>query len=191
MLDYSQNTRLEKHKPKRSGVEQGAQGIRDQELAGRDKMYGTAQGTLGQFEGPVKDSPYYKSLLATSTDATSNAYENAKAASAARAKQSGFGQDSPIGQAVSRETTGQEAGALAGLPAKAMGEAAPLALQAAGQTAGMGTQLGTEATQTETGAVVPLEEEYMKRSGAFTNRLWDMGLSGIGAAAKIATGGAA
>lgn len=188
MFDYSANTRLEKHKPKRSGVEKGAESMVSQDRSGRDKAFGTAQGTLGQFEGPVKDSPYYKSLLATSTDATSNAYENAKASSAARAKQAGFGMDSPIGQSASRETTGQEAGALAELPARAYASTAPLALQAAGQTAGMGTELGREATQTETGAVVPLEEEYMKRSAKFSDRLWDMGLGGAQKVGQLMTG---
>jgi hypothetical protein len=170
-LDFSQNTKWEKHKPKRSGVEKGAESMVAQDVAGRDKAFGKAQDTYGQFEGPIKDSPYYKSLLATSTDATSNAYENAKASSAARAKAAGFGYDSPIGGAVSRETTGQEAGALAELPAKAYAATAPLSLEAAKGTAGIGTELGREGTSIETGAVTPLEEQYQNRRAKWASDL--------------------
>jgi len=171
MYDFSQNTKWEKHKPKRSGVEKGAESIVNQDRAGQSTAYGNVNATDANFMGPTKDTPYYKSLLATSTDATSNAYENAKASSASRAKAAGFGYDSPIGQAASRETTGQEAGALAELPAKAYAATAPLQLQAAGQQLSEGTALGQEATATETGAVVPLEEEYQKRKSAFASNL--------------------
>jgi hypothetical protein len=186
--DFSANTRLEKHKPKRSGVEKGAESIVAQDRAGQSTAYGNVNATDANFAGKTQDTPYYKSLLATSTDATSNAYENAKASSAARAKAAGFGYGSPIGDAASRETTGAEAGALAELPAKATAATAPLQLEAAGQQLSEGTALGQQATQTETGAVVPLEEEYMKRNTAFQNRLWDMGLSGIQKGAQLATG---
>lgn len=183
--DYSQNTRTEKHKPKRSGVEKGAESIVSQDRAGQASQYGAAgnnlakaQGTYDQFEGKTQDSPYYKSLLATSTDATTKAYDNAKASSAVRAKQAGFGYESPIGGAVSRETEGAEAGALAGLPAKAMAATAPLQLEAAkgtqgvaGAEAGMGTALGSEATATEVGAVTPMEMQYQKRRADWASNL--------------------
>lgn len=183
--DYSQNTRTEKHKPKRSGVEKGAESIVSQDRAGQASQYSAAgnnlakaQGTYDQFEGKTQDSPYYKSLLATSTDATTKAYDNAKASSASRAQQAGFGYSSPIGQAASRETEGAEAGALAGLPAKAMEATAPLQLEAArgtagvaGAEAGMGTALGNQATTTEVGAVVPLEQEYMNRRSRWASNL--------------------
>lgn len=183
--DFSRNTRTEKHKPKRSGVETGAESIVAQDRAGQTAKYGDASGDLGSarstdanFAGKTTDTPFYKSLLATSTDSTSNAYENAKASSASRAKAAGFGYESPIGAAASRETTGAEAGALAELPAKAMEATAPLQLEAArGMTgianteAGMGTALGSEATATETGAVVPLEQEYQQRKAKFASNL--------------------
>lgn len=183
--DFSANTRTEKHKPKRSGVEKGAESMVSQDRASRDKAMGAAQGTYSQFEGPVGQSPYYKSLVASSTDATSNAYENAKASSARRAREAGFGYGTPIGEAASRETEGAEAGALARIPAESYAATAPLALEAARGSADIGKTYGTEATETETGAVVPLEQEYLKRSDAFSKRLWDMGLSGIEAATKV------
>lgn len=182
--DYSNNTRTEKHKPKRSPVEAAAQNISQQDRAGQASQYSTAndklnsaQGTDAQFEGPTTSSPFYKSLLATSTDSTSNAYENAKASSTARAKSAGFGYDSPIGAAASRETTGAEAGALAELPAKAMEATAPLQLQAAGQSiaganasGSMGTAMGNEATS-YFGDAVNLENEYQQRRSKFASNL--------------------
>lgn len=169
--DFSANTRLEKHKPKRSGVETGAESMVSQDRGARDTAFGNVNATDANFSGPTQNTPYYKSLLATSTDATSNAYENAKASSAQRAAQAGFGQTSPIGQAASRETEGAEAGALAELPAKAYAATAPLQLQAAGQQLQEGATLGGEATATETGAVVPLEEEFQKRKTQFASNL--------------------
>src|SRR6267142_396010 len=106
--DFSQNTRLEKHTPKQGNTEKGAISMVNQDRASRDKAFSNVNATDANFAGATKDTPYYKSLLATSTDATSNAYENAKASSAQRAKQAGFGQESPIGQAASRETEGAE-----------------------------------------------------------------------------------
>lgn len=172
--DFSRNTKWEKHKPSRTKLEGQAQGISQQDRQQQAQDYSTAQGTLSQFEGPVQQSPYYKSLLATSTDATSNAYENAKANSAAKAKAAGFGYDSPIGEAASRETTGQEAGALAELPAKTAAAAAPLSLAAAGETASMGTELGKEGTQ-YFGDAAGLEKQYQQMNQDFWDKLASAG----------------
>lgn len=185
IYDFSQNTRLEKHTPKVSTAQKGGESMVNQDRASRDKAFGNVNATDANFAGATKDTPYYKSLLATSTDATSNAHENAKASSAQRAKQAGFGQESPIGQAASRETEGAEAGALAELPSKAYAATAPLQLQAAGQQLGEGEALGSEATQTFTGGVVPLAEEYQKRKTGFENRLWDIGAGAVGGAVGV------
>jgi hypothetical protein len=172
--NFSQNTRTEKHKPKRSPVEAsaGANSANLAKSAAGDRS--AARGTLSEFEGPVGDSPYYKSLVASSTDATSNAYENAKAASAGRAAQSGFGYGSPIGAAASREAEGTEAGALAGIPAKSYAAAAPLSLQAAGQSAQMGASEGGEALG-YFGDEAKLEEGYQQRNADYLSKLWDVG----------------
>lgn len=162
------------HKPGRSPQETNVQNIASQNRAGQAAYYGTAQGTDSQFEGPVQDSPYYKSLVATGTDATSNAYQNAQAGSIAGAEQAGFGQNSPIGQAASREQTGQEATALAQVPTQAMNAAAPLSLQAAGQTANMGTQLGNEGVQYQQQGT-SLEEQYDQMNQGFWNNLEQAG----------------
>ena len=185
MWDFGANTKWEKHKPKRSGVEGTAQSQSLGQQQAGEKNIGTAQGTLSQFEGPITSSPYYKSLVATGTDATSDAFTNAKANTAARARQAGFGYSSPIGQAASRETEGQEASALAQVPTKAIEATAPLELEAAKETGALGLGETQAGNQLFSGGVVPLEEEYMKRKNQFTNRLWDMGLSGVEAATKV------
>jgi len=167
------------HKPKRSPVEGEAGAISAQQRAGQTADYGKAQGTLDQFEGPIKDSPYYKSLLATSTDATSGAYENAKASSASRAKMAGFGYSQPAAQGGQTEMEAKEAGDLARLPAEAYSATADKSLEAARQTAGMGTELGREGAQ-YFGDKVDLEKEYQARRAAFSNRLWKMGGMAVG-----------
>jgi hypothetical protein len=118
-----------------------AQTTQQQQMATANQN--TAQGTLGQFEGPVQSSPFYKSLLATGTDATSQAYNNAQANNRANANASGFNYTSPNVQGSENEIAGEEATQMGELPAKAAQEAAPLAEGAAGETAGIGaTQSG-------------------------------------------------
>jgi hypothetical protein len=117
----------------------------DQALSQQD--YGQAQNTLSQFEGPVQSSPYYKSLVATGTDATSNAYQSALEQQRANAAQGGFGYEQPVTQGAETGVAAQEAGALARIPAQAAQQASGAALQAAGTTAGMGEAAGSQANQ--------------------------------------------
>lgn len=181
LYDFSRNTKFEKHTPKKSPEEATSVAQQQQDVAGQKAAYGNVNATDANFAGKTQDTPYYKSLLASSTDATSNAYENAKAGSAARAKQAGFGQDSPIGQAASRETEGAEAGALAKLPAEATAATAPLQLEASGQQLQEGTALGQQGLGYEQNAG-DLNKAYQQRKAAFTNQLIG---SGMGAASDI------
>jgi len=103
-----------------------------------------AQSTLSQFEGPVQQSPFYKALLTTGTEATSRAYENAKANTAARARAAGFGYEQPVAQGAQSQMDAQEASALARVPQEATIAATQPALQAASTGAGAG--LGWENT---------------------------------------------
>ena len=171
-------------KPKQSPQEGIATSVAQQDQTRMGKMYDTAQDTLGQFEGPVQNSPYYKSLLASSTDATSNAYQNAQAASADRAKTAGFGYASPIGQAASRETQGAEAAKLAELPAQTYAQAAPMSLEAAKTTGGLGEAAGAQGTQ-NLATAGGLNMDYQKRKEAFWNKIANVG---IGAATGGVTG---
>lgn len=185
--DFSLNTRLEKHKPKRSPVESAAENISAQDRAGQSTAYGNVNATDANLSGKTTDTPYYRSLLATSTDATSNAYQSAKSASAARANAAGFGNTQPVAQGGQSELEAREAGAMSELPAKAIESTVPLQLRAAEQQLSEGGELGREGEGYFTGGAVPLEEEYQKRNSAFQQKLWDIGAG----AAQGATAGLA
>jgi hypothetical protein len=109
-------------------------------------LTGQSQGTLGQFEGPVNQSPFYKSLLTSGIQDTSNAYQNARSSMRANANAAGFGYAQPATQGADNQLQAQEAFALANVPQQAMLGAAPLSLQAAGQTGNMGMGYGSQGT---------------------------------------------
>lgn len=175
---FYQNTKIEKHKPKpapQQGTDEAAAvGAR----AGQTAAYGRATATDANFSGPTTSSPYYKSLLATGTDATTNAYNNAKAASAARANAAGFGESQPVTQGANNEINAQESASLARLPAQAEQATAPLQLEAAEQQIGEGTALGNEAVG-YSGQASDLAKAYMDARNSFYNNLIK---SGAGAA---------
>jgi hypothetical protein len=171
--------------PSRSPVEGqvGAVAKQNQQQQGQD--YGTAQGTLSQFEGPVQQSPFYKALLNTGTEATSNAYQNVMANTNARANAAGFGNQQPVTQGAQTQVAAQEAKDLAAQPNKALLEAEQPALAAAGQTASMGTALGNEAVGLS-GQQVGLEEQYQNQQQQFGSGLFN---SLLGVGMDAATGG--
>lgn len=183
--DFSRNTKTEKHKPGRSALESQNQNISAQNRNAQTNAYNNVNSTDSQFSGPVQDTPYYKSLVATGTDATSKAYQNAQANSISQANEAGFGTTSPIGQAASREETGQEAGALAEIPAKAAAATAPLQLEASGQQLSEGGTLGNEALGYQ-GEATNLEEQYAKQQQDFWNTLLGAGEAGAGMGLKAA-----
>lgn len=159
-------------KPKPSGMIGEGKSISAQDRAGQTADYGKAQGTLDQFEGPVQNSPFYKALLTTGTDATSTAYDSAVSNSRSRAKGAGFGYNQPIAGTAEDQIRSREASDLGALPGKAAAEAAPLSLQAAGQTAGMGTALGSEGADYFK-SVVPLESQYQDQLFQQQQALWN------------------
>lgn len=176
---------MARNKPSRSPVEGQVGSVAKQNQQQQGADYGKAQGTLDQFEGPVQQSPFYKSLLTTGTEGTSNAYQNVMTNTRARANQAGFGEQQPVTQGAETQVAAQEAKDLAAQPNKALLEASEPALQAAGQTAGMGTQLGNEAVG-YSGQQVDLEKQYQQQE-----QQWGQGLfnSLLGVGTDIATGG--
>lgn len=114
--------------------------------ASRDKYSAQAQGTFGQFEGPVQKSPFYKALKTAGIESTSRAYDNARADMREKANLSGFGYNQPVEQGADRELSAAESSALARVPSEAMLEATGPALSAAGATAGIGRGYGADAT---------------------------------------------
>lgn len=116
-----------------------------QDQAQQNSLNNTAQGTLSQFEGPVQNSPYYKSLLATGTEGATSAYNAAKANLNQEAATAGFTPASSSLPGAATELNASEAQTLAGEPASAAQEATSAAIPAAEATANIGNEYGTEA----------------------------------------------
>jgi len=155
----------------RSPVQKKAQSLSSQNAAAGAGKQETAQGTLSQFEGPVQDSPFYKSLLSTNMDSTANAYRNAAATAKRNAAGAGFAESSPVAQGAEAETGAEEAAALARVPGETMVQATAPTLSAASTTAGIGASQQGTGLGYETGAVVPLEEQYQNSQQALWNAL--------------------
>jgi hypothetical protein len=172
LYDFSRNTRLEKHTPKKGPEEQQSINQQQQDQATQNAAYGNVNSTDSNFSGPTQNTPYYKAMVASTSDATSNAYQNAQANAAQSAQQAGFGQSSPIGQAASREVTGAEATQQAQIPAQAMEQTAPLQLQAAGQQLSEGTAAGQQGEGYENIAANQ-NTAYQNRRQSFNNQLWN------------------
>lgn len=143
----------------------------------------TAQGTLSQFEGPVQQSPFYKALLTTGIQDTSDAYQTARSNMRANANAAGFGYNQPVTMGADNQLQAKEASALARVPQDAMIAATAPALTAAGDTAGMGMGYGTQ------GAGL-LTNNTRNTTGLYNNLLGAaiQGAAGVGAAACPARG---
>ncbi len=125
-----------------SGNQQRQQATSD--FGQQGNLTSTAQGTNSQFEGPVQNSPFYKSLLTTGIQNTSDAYQTAKTNMAQKANASGFGYSSPVATGANNQLDAQETSALAQVPQTAMTQAAPLSLEASNQTGQMGMGYGSQ-----------------------------------------------
>jgi hypothetical protein len=159
-----------------AGHQQRAQATTD--FGQQGNLTGQSQGTLGQFEGPVNQSPFYKSLLTTGIQDTSNAYQNARSSMRQNANAAGFGYAQPAAQGADNQLQAQEASALASVPQQAMLGAAPLSLQAAGQTGNMGMSAGQQ------GAGL-LNANAQNTSGLYNNLLTAAIQGGAGAGAAF------
>lgn len=172
-------------KPKRGDVEQDARKASATDQSRSIASQDTAQGTLSQFEGPVDQSPFYKQLLKAGTEGTANAYQSAKANTAARAKTAGFGYAQPVAQGAQDQIGSEEAKAQARVPGEALVQATGPALTAAGETAGIGATQGGQGLGYMTGAAVPLEQQYQTMLQQRQAAMW----KAISGAAGAVTGG--
>jgi hypothetical protein len=125
-----------------AGHQQRVQATNDFSQEGN--LTNAAQSTDSQFEGPVQNSPFYKALLTTGIQNTSNAYQNARSSEAANAKAAGFGYNQPVAQGADNQLRAQETSALANVPDQAMEAAAPLSLEAAQNSGQMGLGYGNQ-----------------------------------------------
>lgn len=128
----------------KSGQQKQAENIANQDFSQQKNLTGTAQSTLGQFEGPVQQSPFYKSLLTTGIESTSQAYDNAAANQRQKANAAGFGYTQPVAQGADNQLRAKEATDLAAVPREAAVATAPLSLEASRQTGSMGMNAGSQ-----------------------------------------------
>lgn len=130
-----------------------------------------AQGTLSQFEGPVQQSPFYKALLNTGIQSTSNAYSNARANMRQKANAAGFGYSQPVAQGTDDQLQAEEASAMAQVPTNATIAATQPALTAAGQTGALGMGYGQQGSG--------LLNANAQQQGGLYNSLLNIGQGGI------------
>lgn len=155
--DYEYNGPIEEAKKKKNPYEAQAASIstqqqalsqQQQQFAQQQETVGAAkqeeaQKSLSQFEGPIEQSPFYKALLTTGIESTSNAYQSAARGARSRAMQAGYGYNQPAAAGAEDQVAAQGASELATQPNKALLGAAPMTLQAAGETGNLGsTQTG-------------------------------------------------
>lgn len=160
-------------KPKASPLQGQSQKISQQEQQTGLQNQQTAQSGLSQFEGPVQQSPFYKALLSTGTQSTSDAYQNAMANTRARANASGFGEQQPVTQGAETQVEAAEAKDLAAVPMKATEAAVQPELQALGETATIGGQQQQVGEQYLQGVTTPLTEQYQQQQAQWGQGLFD------------------
>lgn len=155
-----------------AGHQQRVQASTD--FANQGNEANAAQSTNSQFEGPVQNSPFYKSLLTTGIQNTSNAYQNAASNTRANAAAAGFGANQPVAQGANNQLQAQEASALAQVPQTAMTEAAPLSLQASNQSGNLATSTGAQGTSllnANAGNTTGLYNQLMQTGGQIGSSL--------------------
>jgi len=155
----------------RSGTQKMGEQTSQADQTKMQNYTGQAQGTLGQFEGPVQKSPFYKSLYNQGVEATSNAYDRAKANVTQRANMAGFGYNQPVTQGASSQMDAAEAKSMSQVPEQAMLGAAPLALQAAGQTGSMGLGVGAQGVGYYGDAA---NQDMQRQKSGLWNQLWNL-----------------
>lgn len=168
----------------KTGQQKQAEQQANTDFQQQGQLTGEAQGTLGQFEGPVQQSPFYKALKTSGLEQTSSAYNNARSNMRQQAKSAGFGYAQPATQGADDQLQSQEAGALAQVPGQALTEATQPALAASAQTGGMGMGYGNQGA----GLLNSAYGMQKGRSGLW-NQLFQAGQSsgtGLGEAALLA-----
>lgn len=178
---YAYDGPIAECKPGKSDTQKQSEATATADQAKEGKLTDTAQGTLSQFEGPVQQSPFYKALLTQGTEATSRAYDTARANTASRAKAAGFGYAQPIAQGAQDQVGAQEASTLAELPQKTMLQAADPAMRAATTTGEMGTTIGGQGVGYQSSAT---QLEQQRQQNSLWNKLWSLpqaGAAGAGA----------
>jgi hypothetical protein len=153
------------------------------EGAEQQNLIGSTQPLLSSLDSGTDplSTPFGKSLVTAGTQATSNAYGQAKQNENANAQAHGFGFDQPVTAGADNALGAQEAGALAQVPAQAEQEAIQPELEAA--------QLQT--SQAGQFNPAPYYGDYTgaQEAGENASNSWEQALgSGLGGALKAIPG---
>lgn len=155
----------------RSGGEATGQKLGYQNAA---TQQGMANQTLDRasnlITGNPQQTPFYKSLLTSGTQATTDAYKGAQSNLLAKANQAGFGYAQPVTQGAQAELGGEEAGALGRIPAAATQAAEQAQLEQGGL---LNQQAGIEsgAAQGYFGTGSQAEQGQLNRNAQFWQSL--------------------
>jgi hypothetical protein len=140
------------------------QGISQQQQNAGAGNIASGVGMENQAVTNPTSSPLYKALYSTEAGQMSNAYGNAQANTAAKARQAGFGYQQPAAQGAQAELGGREASALGQLPGEVAAQTVPMELQAGNQIAQAGLGQEGQGNQLFTQGVEPLEQQYQQYS---------------------------
>lgn len=151
--------------------------------AGNQALGDVSKSTSYFMGGDPSKTGLYRSLLTTGTDATNNAYNQAKAATRLHSNVSGFGYASPTGEASDTGIETARAGDLSKVPGQALQTAAGDELQAAGIEAGVGgSYLGNQSDNMKISNDAEMQRQKM-------NMAWLDALSSAAGSAATAYAG--
>lgn len=154
----------------------------NQDIASRTKSQGEADSSLSQFEGPVDQTPFYRSMVTAGTDATQHSFDSERANTRMQAHGAGFGYEQPVAQGADAQVNDSEAKAQAQVPQQALQAAAPLTMQAAGMREGEVNAYNPNGAINTAGT---LEQDRLNRQ----NQMWQqIAKTGVSAAMPFIPG---
>lgn len=156
-----------------SGWQGTFQGEANADFLNRDTLVGSNTGLTDFLSGAPNDSPLYHALLSQSREAIGNSYDSAVRNTKANAASRGFGYASPNVEGTEEGVRAQEAGEMAGAPAKAMEGAIAPELAAAGLKAGEASMYSGAGTSAE-GDISAMQQARMSKDSSLWGSFMQM-----------------
>lgn len=144
------------------------------DIAARGKSQGEADSSLSQFEGPVENTPFYRSMVTAGTDATHKSFDAERGNTAMQARAAGFGYEQPVTQGAQSQVNDSEAKAQAAVPQQALQATAPLTMQAAGMREGEVNSYNPNGAISTAGT---LEQDRLNRQSQMWQQIAKTGVS--------------
>lgn len=161
-----------KKKKKKQSLEDLIAEFAKQEQAKRDAAVEETLPSLRQYFGPVKESPFYRSLLTTGLESTSKAYDQANVAVRRKAQLAGYGYEQPATQGSEQAVEAERARELAAVPREALVQATDPQFRAIGLRTG---QAGLFDPLGAFGLQANLEEGRRRRRSSLWSALANLG----------------